>query len=85
MLLVKYVIVPKRLINTQCGSDYIPSGFSNSYDDYVKPNGINFYKLHPNYFYNSNNMTKIKVNIFINITNYSIWNIIILIYILFSD
>lgn len=55
------------MINTQCGSDYISSGFSNSYDDYVKPNGINFYKLHPNYFYNSNNMTKIKVNIFINI------------------
>lgn len=53
--------VPKRLINTQCGSDYISSGFSNSYDDYVKPNGINFYKLHPNYFYNSNNMTKIKI------------------------
>ncbi|XP_071872953.1 uncharacterized protein [Bombus fervidus] len=46
--------VPKRLINSQCGSDYISSGSLNSYDDYIVPNGISFYKLHPNYFFNHN-------------------------------
>lgn len=53
--------VPKRLINTQCGSDYISVGTSNSYNDYIVPQGINFYKLHPNYFFSSDSSAKIKI------------------------
>lgn len=43
--------VPKRLINSQCGSTYQATGSSNSYTDYIEPHGINFYRLHPNYFF----------------------------------
>ncbi|OAD54860.1 hypothetical protein WN48_06060 [Eufriesea mexicana] len=53
--------VPKRLFNTQCGSDFVSSGSSLPYDDYVIPNGINFYKLHPNYFFNGANTATIKI------------------------
>ncbi|XP_076243989.1 uncharacterized protein LOC143185138 [Calliopsis andreniformis] len=53
--------VPKRLINTQCGADYIATGPSNSYSDYIVPNGVNFYKLHPNYFYKSEGVATIKI------------------------
>nr|XP_012151284.1 PREDICTED: uncharacterized protein LOC100884048 isoform X3 [Megachile rotundata] len=53
--------VPKRLINTQCGSNYTVIGTSNSYSDYIVPYGINFYKLHPNYFFNGDNSATIKV------------------------
>ncbi|CAL7941710.1 unnamed protein product [Xylocopa violacea] len=53
--------VPKRLLNSQCGANYIPSGSSNSFDDYVVPNGANFYKLHPNYFFNDKKTATIKI------------------------
>ncbi|XP_076757830.1 uncharacterized protein LOC143427507 [Xylocopa sonorina] len=56
--------VPKRLINSQCGANYIPSGSSNSFDDYVIPNGVNFYKLHPNYFFNHEKTATIKIQSF---------------------
>ena len=53
--------VPKRLINTQCGSDYVANGPSNSYDDYIVPNGVNFYRLHPNYFFRHDGSATVKV------------------------
>nr|XP_034193342.1 uncharacterized protein LOC117610265 [Osmia lignaria] len=53
--------VPKRLINTQCGSDYVSTGPSNPYTDYVTPNGINFYRLHPNYFFSTEHSATIKI------------------------
>ncbi|KAK1124898.1 hypothetical protein K0M31_006247 [Melipona bicolor] len=54
-------LVPKRLFNSQCGSDYVPYGRVNSYDDYILPIGTNFYKLHPNYFFNQQNTTLVKI------------------------
>ncbi|XP_053983620.1 uncharacterized protein LOC128878955 isoform X1 [Hylaeus volcanicus] len=53
--------VPKRLINTQCGSNYATIGSSNSYVDYVSPNGTNFYRLHPNYFFRTQDFATIKI------------------------
>ncbi|XP_033334881.2 uncharacterized protein LOC117225429 [Megalopta genalis] len=53
--------VPKRLINTQCGSDYVPSGSSNAYVDYVTPNSTNLYRLHPNYFFKTEGSSTIKI------------------------
>ncbi|XP_076168965.1 uncharacterized protein LOC143147534 [Ptiloglossa arizonensis] len=53
--------VPKRLINTQCGSNYVSTGSSNAYEDYVAPNGVNLYKLHPNYFFKTEGSASIKI------------------------
>ncbi|XP_017878386.1 uncharacterized protein LOC108623985 [Ceratina calcarata] len=56
--------VPKRLINTQCGSTFKSSGTSNSYQDYILPNqAINIYKLAPNYFYNGDNTATITIKV----------------------
>ncbi|XP_015124523.1 uncharacterized protein LOC107046428 [Diachasma alloeum] len=43
--------IPKRLINSQCGWDYSSGGGSASFEDYLEPSGVQFYRLHPNYFY----------------------------------
>ncbi|XP_014299217.1 uncharacterized protein LOC103579747 [Microplitis demolitor] len=55
--------VPRRLINTQCGASYTSSGSSESYTNYLEPSGINFYRLHPNYFYKTDqeNLPTIKI------------------------
>ncbi|XP_015437346.1 PREDICTED: uncharacterized protein LOC107192569, partial [Dufourea novaeangliae] len=53
--------VPKRLINTQCGSNYATTGFSNAYNDYIAPNGTQFYKLHPNYFFQHEGSATVKI------------------------
>lgn len=53
--------VPKRLINTQCGSNFVSSGPSNAYVDYVPSNAVNFYKLHPNYFFKPEGSATVKI------------------------
>ncbi|KAL2728504.1 N-acetylmuramoyl-L-alanine amidase [Vespula squamosa] len=53
--------IPKRLINTQCGANYVPLGSSNSFVDYVQPNKINFYRLHPNYFFSHETIARVKI------------------------
>ncbi|EFN82874.1 hypothetical protein EAI_07318 [Harpegnathos saltator] len=45
--------VPQRLINTECGANYSPAGATNSFDGYIEPNTVIYYRLHPNYFYSS--------------------------------
>ena len=67
IIIVKFVVVPKRLFNSQCGADYVPYGPVKSYDDYILPNSTNFYKLHPNYFFNPENTTMVKVGFLLNI------------------
>ncbi|XP_076291895.1 uncharacterized protein LOC143214566 [Lasioglossum baleicum] len=54
-------IVPKRLINTQCGSNFISTGQSNAYVDYVPPNTVNLYRLHPNYFFKPGSSATVKI------------------------
>ncbi|KAK2580343.1 hypothetical protein KPH14_001240 [Odynerus spinipes] len=53
--------VPKRLINTQCGADYIKLGSSNSFVDYVQPHESKFYRLHPNYFFSHDTTATVKI------------------------
>lgn len=53
--------IPKRLINTQCGANYVSIGTSNSFVDYVQPQGINFYRLHPNYFFSHDTTATVKI------------------------
>lgn len=46
----------KRLLNPMCGSNWYNDWYDNiQYIDYVEPNGIQYYKLPANYFYNSQN------------------------------
>lgn len=53
--------VPKRLINTQCGADNIARGPSNPFDSYIVAKGVDYYKLHPNYFFHYENAATIKI------------------------
>ncbi|XP_046823998.1 uncharacterized protein LOC124426394 [Vespa crabro] len=53
--------IPKRLINTQCGANYVPLGSSNTFVDYIQPHKINFYRLHPNYFFSHETTATIKI------------------------
>lgn len=73
IIIVKFVVVPKRLFNSQCGADYIPHGPINSYDDYILPNSTNFYRLHPNYFFNQQNTTIVKVGFLLNILLFRVY------------
>ncbi|XP_063977854.1 uncharacterized protein LOC135162868 [Diachasmimorpha longicaudata] len=43
--------IPKRLINSRCGSDYSGGEGAAAFEDYLEPSGVQFYRLHPNYFY----------------------------------
>lgn len=64
---IHYVItVPQRLINTQCGADYSVVGSSNSFSDYIEPDMMVFYKMHPNYFFSSDSdhISTIRVSLF---------------------
>lgn len=56
--------MPKRLINTKCGAYYNSEGSSRDFTDYIEPGGINFYRMHPNYFVSDARVkVKIKKNI----------------------
>lgn len=57
-----YHAVPKRLINSQCGSKYESQGSVESFTDFVEPNAVNFYRIHPNYFFNSDSTSRINVS-----------------------
>lgn len=68
--IISYIItVPQRLINTQCGANYSPVGSTNNFKDYIEPNTIISYKMHPNYFFSSDtsHRSTIKVRISLQI------------------
>lgn len=58
--------VPQRLINTQCGSNYVSRGDSHSFDAYIEPATIVSYRMHPNYFFSTDTSrsSTIKVRIY---------------------
>ncbi|XP_012278455.1 uncharacterized protein LOC105698628 isoform X2 [Orussus abietinus] len=55
--------VPKRLINSQCGATNDKKGSSRQFVDYVEPSTVNYYRLHPNYFFapGAEDIPRIKV------------------------
>ncbi|KAK0090898.1 hypothetical protein PV325_000064 [Microctonus aethiopoides] len=55
--------VPRRLINSQCGANYEQTGTSAQYTNYLEPSGINFYRLHPNYFYTNDDDDALEIKI----------------------
>lgn len=55
--------VGRRIINPACGSDF-PSGARSGqvqFLDHVEPGYINYYSISPNYFYNYNDNSKVRI------------------------
>lgn len=58
------ISVPRRIGNPRCKTDgwtweKEDSG-TNSLDQYVGLTGVNFYRLHPNYFFHSSGIVRIQ-------------------------
>lgn len=50
--IIYYVVVPRRVVNNKCGSDWQDPSTSNiQMTEYVDSNAVNFYRIHPNYFF----------------------------------
>lgn len=48
-------------MNPRCSSDWQQSDWGgNAIDHYVEPTGVNFYRIHPNYFYRSGGIVRIQ-------------------------
>lgn len=53
---------PRRIVNPRCGHDWIQSDWgSNSFNQYVEPGGIVFYRLQPNYFFQNGDNRRIRI------------------------
>lgn len=53
---------PRRIVNPRCGHDWIQSDWgSNSFNQYVEPGGIIFYRLQPNYFFRPGDNRRLRV------------------------
>lgn len=64
---VLHFLVPQRLINSQCGDNYEASGSTNSFDDYIEPRGVKFYRIHGNYFFNHDAYKEPKIRVIFHI------------------
>lgn len=58
-----FFTVPRRLVNSKCGSRYNSQGQSERFVDSVEPRGTKFYRIHPNYFYTSDTTPKVIVSL----------------------
>ncbi|KAL4702983.1 hypothetical protein ACJJTC_008761 [Scirpophaga incertulas] len=55
--------VGRRIINPVCGADFVDqSSGTRQFVDHITPGYINYYKLSPNYFYQNNENTKVRVS-----------------------
>uniref|UniRef100_A0A182J8Y4 VWFA domain-containing protein n=1 Tax=Anopheles atroparvus TaxID=41427 RepID=A0A182J8Y4_ANOAO len=53
---------PRRVVNPRCGHDWIQENWgTNSMNQWVEPRGINFYRLHPNYFFQQGNNRRLRI------------------------
>lgn len=48
-------------MNPTCGSDWSGTDASATFDDYVEPNSVNFYRVAPNYFYYGGIVRTVKI------------------------
>lgn len=54
-------VVPRRIGNPRCDSNWQQNDWgSNALDQYVEPTMVNFYRLHPNYFFHSGGVIRIQ-------------------------
>ncbi|XP_035901387.1 uncharacterized protein LOC118507242 [Anopheles stephensi] len=53
---------PRRIVNPRCGNDWVQENWgSNSMNQFVEPRGVNFYRLHPNYFFREGNNRRFRI------------------------
>lgn len=53
---------PRRIVNPRCGHDWIQNDWgSNSFNQFVEPQGVVFYRLHPNYFFRAGENRRIRI------------------------
>lgn len=53
--------VPRRIGNPRCNSDWQQNDWGqNALDQFVEPGSVNFYRLHPNYFFRSGGVVRIQ-------------------------
>lgn len=53
---------PRRIVNPRCGHDWIQTTWgSNSFNQYVEPRGIVFYRLQPNYFFQRGENRRLRI------------------------
>lgn len=53
--------IPRRIINHRCGSNWYTTEYGQSQmNQYVSPGSVNYYRLHPNYFYGSSENRKLR-------------------------
>ncbi|XP_065090066.1 uncharacterized protein LOC135711212 [Ochlerotatus camptorhynchus] len=53
---------PRRIVNPRCGHDWIQTTWgSNSFNQYVEPRGIVFYRLQPNYFFHQAENRRLRI------------------------
>lgn len=53
---------PRRIVNPRCGADWIQADWgSNSMNQYVEPQGVVFYRLHPNYFFRAADNRRLRI------------------------
>lgn len=56
------MLVPRRLINPRCGSNWQTNEWGgNTFNQYVERSGLIFYRVHPNYFFGSGENQRIRV------------------------
>lgn len=56
------ILVHRRIINHRCGSDWLSTDLgANSANQYVERGSINFYRLHPNYFFGQQENQRVRV------------------------
>lgn len=62
--MINKFLVPRRLINSQCGSTWSATGNTATYTNYLEPAGIHFYRMHPNYFFTTeeDNLPAVKID-----------------------
>lgn len=61
MKLTVSVLANRAVVNPYCGSTFSGSARTFSLTEYVEPNGVNYYRIHPNYFYTGDGNRKLKI------------------------
>uniref|UniRef100_A0A182P9B3 VWFA domain-containing protein n=1 Tax=Anopheles epiroticus TaxID=199890 RepID=A0A182P9B3_9DIPT len=53
---------PRRIVNPRCGHDWNQENWgSNSMNQFVEPRGVNFYRLHANYFFRQGENRRLRI------------------------
>lgn len=58
-----FILAGRRIINPMCGANFNGgSSGSRHFNDNVEPGYVNFYSIHPNYFFYTDDNRRIRIN-----------------------